>query len=140
MKAVLLPQFGAPEVMHLGEHPQPEYGPNDLLIKVHATALNRADTMQRQGKYPPPPGASEIMGLEMAGEIVAKGNKVEDWQIGDAVCALLPGGGYAEYVSIPADMAIAIPAGWEYTQAAAMPELLTLLPEPVTLSTSQPLR
>ncbi|MEL6589980.1 MAG: NAD(P)H-quinone oxidoreductase [Bacteroidota bacterium] len=123
MKAVLVSEFGEPEVMHIGEYPQPEYGSGDLLVKVHATALNRADTMQRKGKYPPPPGASEIMGLEMAGEIVAKGSQVSTWDIGEQVCALLPGGGYAEYVSIPSDMAIRIPQGWSYTQAAAMPEV-----------------
>lgn len=123
MKAVLMHEFGGPEVMHIGEYPQPEYGSGDLLVKVHATALNRADTMQRQGKYPPPPGASEIMGLEISGEIVATGSQVSSWEIGDRICALLPGGGYAEYVSIPAEMAIRIPEGWTYTQAAAMPEV-----------------
>lgn len=123
MKAILLPSFGGPEVMTMGEYPMPEYGPNDLLIKVKATAINRADTMQRMGKYPPPPGASEIMGLEAAGEIVEKGAKVSDWEIGDNICTLLSGGGYAEYVAIPAAMAMKIPDGWTLEQAAAMPEV-----------------
>lgn len=123
MKAILLPNFGGPEVMQMGDHPMPQFGSEEILVKVKATALNRADTLQRSGKYPPPPGASEIMGLEMAGEIVELGAKVSGWAKGDQVCALLPGGGYAEYVAIPAAMAMRIPEGWTYTQAAAMPEV-----------------
>ncbi|MEM6347678.1 MAG: NAD(P)H-quinone oxidoreductase [Bacteroidota bacterium] len=123
MKAVLISEFGGPEVMHIGERPKPDCGPEELLVKVKATAINRADTMQRAGKYPPPPGATDIMGLEMAGEIVETGTKVSGWQKGEGVCALLSGGGYAEYVSIPAATAMKIPEGWDYIKAAAMPEV-----------------
>ena len=123
MKAVVISEYGGPEVMQIGERPKPECGPEELLVRVKATAINRADTMQRAGKYPPPPGATDIMGLEMAGEIVEKGAKVSDWEIGEGVCALLPGGGYGEFVSIPAAMAMKIPEGWDFVKAAAMPEV-----------------
>lgn len=101
----------------------PDVGPGDVLVLVRATALNRADLMQRAGKYPPPPGASEIIGLEMAGEIAALGSAVSDWQVGDRVCALLPGGGYAELAAVPAGMLMPVPAGWSFAEAAALPEV-----------------
>jgi tumor protein p53-inducible protein 3 len=124
MKAILTTQPGGPEVLRLGEHPKPTPGPDELLVKVKATALNRADLLQREGKYPPPKGASPILGLEMAGEIMEKGSKVGNgWQLNEPVCALLPGGGYAEYVTIPAKMAMRIPKGWDFVQAAAVPEV-----------------
>lgn len=101
----------------------PVLGPDEVLVDIHATALNRADLMQRAGNYPPPPGAPEILGLEMAGQIAAIGANVSQWEIGERVCALLPGGGYAEQVVVPEGMLMPIPNGWTYTQAAAMPEV-----------------
>jgi putative PIG3 family NAD(P)H quinone oxidoreductase len=103
------------------ELPQP--GPGEVLIKVAASAINRADLLQRRGFYPPPPGASEIMGLECAGEIEAVGEGVDRWQVGDRVCALLAGGGYAEYVVAPAGSVLPVPSGFSFEQAAALPEV-----------------
>jgi len=93
------------------------------LVKIHATALNRADTLQRKGLYPPPPGESDILGLEMAGEVVALGSQASKWKIGDRVCSLLGSGGYAENVCIHEDMALPIPAEFSYEEAAALPEV-----------------
>ncbi len=101
----------------------PVLGPDKVLVDIHATALNRADLMQRAGNYPPPPGAPAILGLEMAGQIAALGANVSRWEIGERVCALLPGGGYAEQVVVPEGMLMPIPNRWTYTQAAAMPEV-----------------
>lgn len=100
----------------------PVAGPDDVLVDVHATALNRADLSQRGGRYPPPPGASDVLGLEMAGTIRAVGENVTGWRSGDAVCALLTGGGYAERVAVPAAMLMPVPEGWSMAEAAAMPE------------------
>jgi len=102
--------------------PDPECQPHEVLIKVHATAVNRADLLQRRGLYPPPPGASAILGLEAAGEIVSVGKFVPGWKNGDRVFCLLGGGGYAELVAVPQDLLLRIPSGWTYTQAAAIPE------------------
>lgn len=123
MKAVLIKEFGEPEEMYLGEHQKPEMASNEVLVKVKATALNRADTLQRKGKYPPPPGASSILGLEMAGVIESIGAEVEGWKVGDKVCGLLPGGGYAEFVTINSQCLIPIPDGWSFEKAAAIPEV-----------------
>jgi putative PIG3 family NAD(P)H quinone oxidoreductase len=123
MKAIVFDQPGEPEVLVLREVPDLSAGPGELLVRVRATALNRADILQRRGKYPPPPGASEILGLEMAGEILALGAGVSGWQVGERVCALLPGGGYAEQVVIPAGMAMHIPANLGFEEAAAFPEV-----------------
>lgn len=103
------------------ELPQP--GPGEVRIKVAASAINRADLLQRRGFYPPPPGASEILGLECAGEIEAIGEGVDRWQIGDRVCALLAGGGYAEYTVAPEGSVLPIPSGFSFEQAAALPEV-----------------
>lgn len=105
------------------ETPQP--GPGEVAIRVHATAINRADLAQRAGFYPPPPGASEILGLECAGEIQQLGEGVTGWKIGDPVCALLSGGGYAETVVCPAEHLLPIPAGFSFEQAAALPEVFS---------------
>lgn len=105
------------------ETADPEHGPGEVLVDIHATALNRADLMQRAGGYPPPPGAPDILGLEMAGIITAVGEDVSGWREGDRVCALLPGGGYAEQVAVPAGMLMPIPAGWSFEQAAGLPEV-----------------
>lgn len=123
MKAVLMKGFGGPEVLYIGEAPDPVPGEGELLVRVHATALNRADLLQRRGQYPPPPGASEVLGLEMAGEVVRVGPGCEGWQPGDKVFALLPGGGYAQYAVVPQGMAMRIPEGFSYEQAAAIPEV-----------------
>ena len=101
----------------------PTPAPGEVAIRVHATAINRADLMQRAGLYPPPPGASPILGLECAGEISALGQGVTQWQVGDRVCALLAGGGYAESVVCPADHVLPVPAGFSWEQAAAVPEV-----------------
>jgi putative PIG3 family NAD(P)H quinone oxidoreductase len=123
MKAVLVPDPGPPENLMLGEVPTPEPGHDELLVRVHATALNRADTLQRRGKYPPPEGASEILGLEVAGTVAAKGDGCVEWGEGDRVCGLLPGGGYAEYAVLHKQMAMAVPPGLSLTEAAAIPEV-----------------
>lgn len=123
MKAVLMKSFGGTDVLHIGEYEDPLMGDGDLLVRVKATALNRADLLQRRGVYPPPKGASEVLGLEMAGEVVKVGSNVTGWEPGDRVCALLPGGGYAEYASIPAGMAMRLPDSFSYEQGAAIPEV-----------------
>lgn len=122
MQAIIFDQPGSADVLQLGDVPMPTFGDDDLLIRVRATALNRADILQRRGMYPPPAGASPILGLEIAGEIAACGANVTDWHVGDRVCALLAGGGYAEYVAIPAAMAMQIPDNLTFEQAAAIPE------------------
>ncbi|NMO05298.1 NAD(P)H-quinone oxidoreductase [Gordonia sp. TBRC 11910] len=105
------------------ERPTPEPAGGEVLIKVVAAGLNRADLMQRQGYYPPPPGASDVLGLEVSGEIVAVGLDVVGWSVGDQVCALLAGGGYAEYVNVPAAQVLPIPYGVDLRSAAALPEV-----------------
>lgn len=99
------------------------YGPEEVLVNIWATAVNRADLMQARGLYPPPPGASEILGLEMAGEIEALGESVTGWQVGDRVCALLSGGGYAEKTAVHQDMLLKLPDDWSFAQGAAVPEV-----------------
>lgn len=123
MKAILIKEFGGPEQLYLGETEKPTPASNEVLVKVKATALNRADTLQRMGKYPPPPGASQIIGLEMSGIIEAIGAEVSDWKIGDQVCALLSGGGYAEFVTIHSQCLIPIPEGFDFEKATAIPEV-----------------
>ena len=123
MKAVVLSQFGGPDMMSIGDVPEPVLHPGELRVAVKASALNRADLLQRRGLYPPPKGASEILGLEMAGEVVEVGEEVEGWQPGDRVCALLPGGGYAAQAIIPAGMAIRLPDNLSFEQGAAIPEV-----------------
>lgn len=123
MKAVLLKEAGKPENLYIGKFQTPEIGPNEILVKVYASALNRADTLQRKGAYPPPPGASPILGLEMSGKVVALGEKVSKWRIGDKVCGLLAGGGYAEYVCIHEGLALPCPQGISLLDAAAIPEV-----------------
>lgn len=123
MKAVIIDEFGGPEMLKIGEWPNPKPGKKDLLVKIVATALNRADTLQRKGLYPPPLGESPILGLEMAGEVVEIGREVSQWKVGDRVCGLLGGGGYAQYACISEDMAMPIPDNLTYEQAAAIPEV-----------------
>jgi tumor protein p53-inducible protein 3 len=123
MKAILVKQPGGPEQLELGEYDKPLPMPYQLLVKVHATALNRADTLQRQGKYPPPVGASPLLGLEIAGEVVEAGTSCKKYKKGDKVFGLLPGGGYAEYAVIDEDMAMPVPDNLTMEEAAAIPEV-----------------
>jgi putative PIG3 family NAD(P)H quinone oxidoreductase len=123
VKAIVVDSPGDPEVMHLGEVPDPVAGPGEVLVRARATAVNRADTLQRRGFYPPPPGASDIIGMEVAGEVVALGQGVEGWSPGDRGMALLAGGGYAELVAVPAGQLMAVPPGMSWTDAAAIPEV-----------------
>jgi len=113
---------GAPEVMHLGQTAAPQAGPGDVLIKVAYAGVNRPDCLQRSGRYPPPPGASPILGLEASGHVVAVGEGVTQWRVGDAVCGLANGGAYAEYVAIPQGQVLPVPKGLSLLQAAALPE------------------
>jgi putative PIG3 family NAD(P)H quinone oxidoreductase len=115
-------ESGGPEVLVLAEGPRPEPGPGEVLIRVAAAGINRPDVMQRKGVYPPPPDASPILGLEVAGRIAALGRGVVAWKIGDAVCALTNGGGYAEYVAVPQGQCLPVPAGLDMEAAAALPE------------------
>jgi len=123
MKAVVPDHAGGPEVLELREVPAPEPGPGEVLLDVAATAVNRADLLQRQGHYPPPPGASDIIGLECSGTVAALGEGVTGWSVGDEVCALLAGGGYAEQVAVPAGQLMPVPAGADLVTAAALPEV-----------------
>ncbi len=109
--------------MQLGEWPNPEPGDREILVKIAATAVNRADIQQRMGKYPPPEGASPLLGLEMAGTVAGTGPGAGRWKEGDTVCGLLPGGGYAEYAVIHEDLALPIPRGISFIEAAAIPEV-----------------
>lgn len=120
MKAVLVKEDT--KELYIDEVNAPTPNDEELLVKVKATALNRADLLQRRGLYPPPPGASNIIGLEMAGEVVEYGKDVKNWKLGDRVFALLSGGGYAEYVNIPAKMAMRIPENLSFEEASAIPE------------------
>ena len=123
MRAVLADGTGGPEVLSLGELPDPEPGPGEVVVEVAATAVNRADLLQRQGFYPPPPGASDVIGLECSGTVRALGEGVEGWSVGDEVCALLAGGGYAEQVVVPAGQLMPVPDGVDLVTAAALPEV-----------------
>lgn len=113
---------GEAEALVVGERPTPEPGPGQVRIRVRAAGVNRPDILQRKGLYPPPEGASDILGLEAAGEIEAIGADVLRWRAGDRVCALLGGGGYAEYAVVDARHVLPVPAGLDFVQAAALPE------------------
>jgi putative PIG3 family NAD(P)H quinone oxidoreductase len=123
MRAVIASEPGGPEVLTVTELPDPVPGPGEVVVDVAATAVNRADTLQRQGKYPPPPGASDVLGLECSGTVSAVGDGVEPWQVGDEVCALLAGGGYAEKVLVPAGQVMPLPQGVDLVTAGALPEV-----------------
>lgn len=122
MLAIEIREPGPPEVLQPAERPMPEVGAGDVLIKVVAAGVNRPDIAQRQGKYPPPPGASDIPGLEVAGIVERVGSDVHGWQPGDRVCALVSGGGYAEYCAAPAPQCLPIPSGLDFIHAAGLPE------------------
>lgn len=123
MRAVIASGTGGPEVLSVGELPDPELAPGEVLVKVAAAGLNRADLLQRQGFYPPPPGASDVIGMECSGTIVALGAGVEGHAVGDEVCCLLAGGGYAELVAVPAGQVMPLPEGVDLATAAALPEV-----------------
>jgi len=120
--AIEISKPGGPEVLVPVERPAPELAPGEVLIKVEAAGVNRPDVMQRMGHYPPPPGASDIPGLEVAGVIVKIAHGVSEWQIGDRVCALVAGGGYAEFCVVPAPQCLPVPRGMDFIHAAAIPE------------------
>jgi len=122
MKAIEIAQPGEPDVLRLCERPQPVPAAGEVLIKVAAAGVNRPDVAQRMGAYPPPPGASDLPGLEVAGEIVGGDLQAHGWCIGDTVCALLTGGGYAEYCVAPAQQCLPIPKGLNLIEAAGLPE------------------
>lgn len=121
MKAIVIEKKD--KSLHYTDVPEPEVKAGEVKIEVHAAALNRADLLQREGSYPPPPGCPEWPGLEVSGVITEVAEGVDTWKAGDKVCALLGGGGYAEYVTVPAEMVMPIPNGLSYTEAAAIPEV-----------------
>jgi NADPH2:quinone reductase len=122
MRHIGISEFGAPEVLRETRGAAPEAGEGEILVRVHAAGVNRPDVLQRQGFYAPPPGASAIPGLEVSGEVVAVGPGAERWCIGDRVCALVSGGGYAEYVNVPWGQALPVPKGLPLDEAAGLPE------------------
>ncbi len=122
MKAIKITEFGAADVLQVVEYETPTPADGEVLIKVHAAGLNRPDILQRQGRYPPPPGITDIPGLEVAGEVVESNS--DEWKIGDKVCALLAGGGYAEYAVAPAAQCLPLPENMTMSEAAALPEAI----------------
>ncbi|MGK9040688.1 NAD(P)H-quinone oxidoreductase [Rhizobium sp. SA279] len=122
MRFIDLPSHGGPEVMRLSQAPLPKPAKGEVLVKVEAAGVNRPDVAQRQGTYPPPKDASPILGLEIAGEVVALGEEVTKFKLGDKVCALANGGGYAQYCTVPAGQALPFPKGYDAVKAAALPE------------------
>lgn len=127
MRAIELAGFGGPEVLRLTQRPVPEPGAGELLIAVAASGINRPDVLQRKGLYPPPPGATDIPGLEVAGTVVdgdPAALQAHGLKRGDAVCALVAGGGYAQYCVVPAGQCLPVPAGWSMVEAASIPETL----------------
>jgi len=123
VRAIVFDEPGDESVLRLGEVPAPELGAGEVRLAVRACAVNRADLLQRQGHYPPPPGASELLGLECAGEVMETGEGVSGWKPGDRAMALLPGGGYAEQVVVHAGSLLRVPEGMGWEQAAALPEV-----------------
>lgn len=122
MKAIHVIQHDSGSSLEIAEHDQPEPTSDEILVKIKATALNRADLLQRSGNYNPPKGAPNILGLEMSGVVEKVGVSVSKWEVGDRVFGLLPGGGYAEYCTIPEDMAMAMPENLSFEETAAIPE------------------
>lgn len=122
MRAIEIAEFGGPEVLRVVERPTPQPGAGEVLVKVLAAGVNRPDALQRAGTYPPPPGASDLPGLELAGEIVSGDLQGSEFKIGDQVCALATGGAYAEYCVVPVQQCLPIPAGFSLVEAAGLPE------------------
>lgn len=124
MRAIAIGEAKTPNSLHIVEAPLPEPAAEEILVRVAAAGVNRGDCVQRIGFYPPPPGASEIMGLEFSGTVVACGNAVTQWQIGDRVAALVAGGGYADYATVHQAHALPVPSDMSFTDAAALPETI----------------
>jgi NADPH2:quinone reductase len=122
MTAIAISRPGGPEVLVAEQRPLPQPGPGEILVKVAAAGVNRPDISQREGRYPPPPGASDLPGLEIAGEVVGLGAGVTAWKLGDQVCALAHGGGYAQYCAVHESHALPVPRGLSMVEAAALPE------------------
>ena len=122
MTAIAISRPGGPDVLVAEQRPLPQPGPGEILVKVAAAGVNRPDISQREGRYPPPPGASDLPGLEIAGEVVALGEGVTAWKLGDQVCALAHGGGYAQYCAVHESHALPVPRGLSMVEAAALPE------------------
>ncbi len=122
MLVIEIASYGAPDVLTPVDRPKPTPQANEIVIRVEAAGVARADSMQRQGKYPPPAGASDVPGLDIAGTIEEIGSEVRDWQKGDRVCAILAGGGYAEYCAVPAVQVLPMPENWNAVEAATLPE------------------
>src|SRR4051812_39953215 len=123
MRAVIVTEPGGPEVLEWAEVPDPVCGPEEVVVDVAATAVNRADLLQRQGFYPPPPGASDVLGMDCSGTVSAVGEGVDGWAVGDQAVALLSAGAYATKVSVPAGQLMPVPSGLELVEAAALPEV-----------------
>ena len=123
MRAVVTTEPGGPEVLTIGEVADPRPAAGEVVVEVVATAVNRADTLQRRGLYAPPPGATDVIGLECSGRIAELGEGVEGWTVGDEVCALLAGGGYAARVAVPVGQVMPVPAGVSLVEAACLPEV-----------------
>lgn len=124
MRAVEISSFGPPEVLKVVDRPTPEPGPQEILVRVSAAGVARADLLQRRGKYPPPPGASDLPGLDIAGTVEKIGAGVSSFKKGDRVCAILAGGGYAEFCAVPMQQVLPIPENWTIEEAATLPENL----------------
>lgn len=122
MRAIEIARPGGPEVLVPARRPVPRPGPDEIVIAVQAAGVNRPDLLQREGRYPPPPGASDLLGLEVAGTVVERGDRAQRFEVGDEVCALVAGGGYAEYCAVPEVQALPIPRGLTLVEAAAIPE------------------
>ncbi|HEY4196311.1 MAG TPA: NAD(P)H-quinone oxidoreductase [Mucilaginibacter sp.] len=123
MKAIVITHPGGPEVLQLQERPKPSFGPEEVLVKVAAAGINRPDVFQRKGNYPPPAGApQDIPGLEIAGTVAEVGTGVSRWKVGDKVCALVTGGGYAEYCNVPEGQCLPVPDNLTFVEAASLPE------------------
>jgi NADPH2:quinone reductase len=123
MKAIIITQPGSPEVLQIADRPKPAIADNDVLVKVIAAGVNRPDVAQRKGNYPPPAGApKDIPGLEIAGVITETGPNVQRWKTGDKVCALVIGGGYAEFCNVPEGQCLPVPENLSFAEAASLPE------------------
>ena len=131
MRQVTLPAYGGPEVLTIEDAPEPEAGPGELLVRVRAAGVNRADCLQRAGTYPMPPGLGNVPGLELAGEVAGTGPGVESYRVGDRVLGLVAEGGYAEYARLDAGLAVPIPDGWSFAQGAAVIEVFCTANETV---------
>ncbi|HWM04570.1 MAG TPA: alcohol dehydrogenase catalytic domain-containing protein, partial [Actinophytocola sp.] len=123
MHAITISEPGGPDVLAWTEQPDPRPGPGEVVLDVAATAVNRADLLQRKGQYPPPPGVSEVPGLECSGTVAELGEGVTELSVGAEVCALLAGGGYAQRVVVPAGQVLPVPSGMDVVTAAALPEV-----------------